>query len=84
MLILYSQVKKYGDYVSDFMNIEHKQFDQKTNIFSNIFSLIRENPIKYWEYLPMSVKPHYVKKVVIMGPESVGKSTMTKKLSKTF
>ena len=34
-----------------------------------------------WDYIPDVVKPYFVKKVIILGPESVGKSTMVKKLS---
>lgn len=42
---------------------------------------IRENPLKYWEFLPEKVKPYYVKKICIFWPESTWKSTLTKKLS---
>jgi HTH-type transcriptional regulator, transcriptional repressor of NAD biosynthesis genes len=45
---------------------------------------IRENPYQHWDYLPEVVRPCFVKKVCIFGPESTGKSTLTKKLAEHF
>ena len=45
---------------------------------------IRENPFKYWEYLPHVVKKFFNKKILITGVESVGKSTIVKLLAKHF
>lgn len=47
-------------------------------------SKIRENPLKYWDWLPAVVKPHYVKKVLITGGESTGKSTLAINLANYF
>lgn len=38
---------------------------------------IRKNPYEHWEWLPDIVKPYYVKKVLLIGGESAGKSTLT-------
>lgn len=45
---------------------------------------IRENPYKYFDYLPNCVKPYYTKKVCIVGTESTGKTTLTRNLAKYF
>ena len=45
---------------------------------------IRENPYKYFEYLPNVVKPFYTKKVCVVGTESCGKSTLVRNLAKVF
>ena len=45
---------------------------------------IRNAPLEHWEYLPEAVRPHYVKKVCVFGPESTGKSTLAKKLGVYF
>jgi HTH-type transcriptional regulator, transcriptional repressor of NAD biosynthesis genes len=46
---------------------------------------IREEGIfHHWSYLPDFVKPYFVKKVVIIGTESCGKSTLTKNLAKIY
>lgn len=76
--------EKYGDYVAKFMNIEHIQFDEKRLSTPISSTLIRENPIKYWDYLPESVKPYYTRKICICGTESTGKTTMTELLSKHY
>lgn len=45
---------------------------------------IRKNPYRHWEWLPNVVKPHYVKRVLLMGGESTGKSTLTINLANRF
>lgn len=47
-------------------------------------TLIRSNPYKYWEMLPLCVRPYYVKKVLLIGGESVGKSTMSINLANCY
>ena len=76
--------EKYGDYVSEFMGIEHMQYDQPRLNTPISSTLIREQPLKYWDFIPKSVRPYYTKKVCIVGTESTGKSTMTKLLSNFY
>lgn len=46
---------------------------------------IREEGVfQHWAFLPDLVKPYFVKKVVIVGTESCGKSTLTKNLAKIY
>lgn len=45
---------------------------------------IRENPLAHWDELPVAVRPYYVKKVLIIGSESTGKSTLTINLAHYF
>ena len=45
---------------------------------------IRKNPYAHWEWIPNVVKPYYVKKVLLMGGESTGKSTLTINLANRF
>ncbi len=45
---------------------------------------IRENPFRYWEYIPTEVKPFFVRTVAILGGESSGKSTLVNKLANIF
>lgn len=47
-------------------------------------SAIRENPMAHWDWLPNVVKPYYTKKVLLMGGESTGKSTLTINLANRF
>lgn len=45
---------------------------------------LRKNIYRHWEWLPNFVKPYYVKKVLIIGLESSGKSVMTVNLANYF
>ena len=45
---------------------------------------IRSNPFKYYEFLPNCVRRYYNKKVVIIGTESCGKSTLVRNLAKVY
>jgi NadR type nicotinamide-nucleotide adenylyltransferase len=45
---------------------------------------IREDPLGHWEFLPRCVRPHYVIRICVFGPESTGKSTLTRQLADHF
>lgn len=45
---------------------------------------IRENPYKHWDWIPNIVKTYYNKKVLLIGGESTGKSTLTINLANYF
>lgn len=47
-------------------------------------TVLRNNPYTYWHWLPQIVRPYYVKKVLLMGSESTGKSTLTINLAHHF
>ena len=76
--------EKYGDYVASFMGIQHIPFNVPRDIVPISASMVRGNLIKYWNYLPESVKPYFAIKVVILGTESTGKTTLTEKLAIEF
>ena len=45
---------------------------------------IRNNPFKYYEYIPNNVRSYYNKKIIIVGTESCGKSTLVRNLAKVY
>lgn len=45
---------------------------------------VRENPFAHWGEIPDVVKPYFVKRVCMFGPESTGKSTIARELGKMF
>lgn len=47
-------------------------------------SEIRENVYEHWDWMPQVVRSHYVKKVLIIGGESAGKSTLTINLANYY
>ena len=42
---------------------------------------IYNNPMKYWEYIPKVAQSYFCKKVLIIGGESTGKSTLIRNLA---
>ena len=45
---------------------------------------IREHPYKHWDYIAGAARPFFARKVLITGPESCGKTTLTRKLAKVY
>jgi HTH-type transcriptional repressor of NAD biosynthesis genes len=74
----------YGDFVATFMNIRHKAFDIERKIIPISATKIREDFYTNWNYLPDPVKKYYLKKIVILGTESTGKTTLTNNLANYF
>lgn len=66
------------------LGIETVLIDPKRTFMSISGGQIRENPFRYWEYIPTEVKPFFVRTVAILGGESSGKSTLVNKLANIF
>jgi NadR type nicotinamide-nucleotide adenylyltransferase len=45
---------------------------------------IRAAPLEHWEHIPACVRPYFVKRVCLSGPESTGKSTLARDLAAHF
>lgn len=76
--------EEYGNFVAAFMNIQHIAFDIPKKHFPVSATAVRNDVFTNWEYLPDSVKPDLSVKVVILGTECTGKTTLTEKLAKHF
>jgi HTH-type transcriptional repressor of NAD biosynthesis genes len=76
--------EEYGNFVAAFMNIQHMAFDIPKKIYPVSATAVRNDVFANWRYLPDSVKPDFAIKVVILGTESTGKTTLAEKLSKHF
>ena len=46
--------------------------------------MIRENPLRHWEMLEPCVRSHFVRRVVLIGAESTGKTTLAQQLAEGF
>jgi HTH-type transcriptional repressor of NAD biosynthesis genes len=83
-ITLFCSSEKYGDYVAEYMGITHLPFDPPRQEVPVSARLIREQPFRYWDYIPWPVRPYYVKKVCLYGAESTGKSTLAERLAQHF
>ena len=45
-------------------------------------TMIRQDPMQHWDLIPEPVRPYFVKRISVFGPESTGKSTLTQNLAK--
>jgi NadR type nicotinamide-nucleotide adenylyltransferase len=74
----------YGEDVARWLNIGHVLIDQERSSYPVSGTNIRTDALKYWEYIPKIVRPYFVKRIVLTGPESTGKTTMAKALAEYF
>lgn len=81
-LLITSEV--YGDYVASFMGIKHILFDILRKLFPISASAVRDDLWATWDFLPDSVKSYFAVKIVILGTESTGKTTLSESLTKYF
>lgn len=57
-------------------------FDRSTIPVSS--AAIRNNPFQYWDYIPKICRPYYTKKILLVGGESTGKSTLAANLALAY
>ena len=76
--------EEYGNYVASYMGIKHIAFDIHKQLFPVSATSVRNDLFANWKFLPDSVKPSFVIKIVVLGTESTGKTTLTERLAKYF
>lgn len=74
----------YGEDVARWLNIDHVLVDKERITFPVSGTTIREEALKHWEFIPEIVRPYFVKRIVLTGPESTGKTTMAQQLAAHF
>jgi HTH-type transcriptional repressor of NAD biosynthesis genes len=74
----------YGYLVADYMGIRHIPFNMNKDLYPVSATKVRTDLFNYWGYLPDPVKASLVTKVVVLGTESTGKTTLTGKLAAHF
>jgi len=45
---------------------------------------IRHQPYRHWDYIAGAARPFFARRVLLSGPESCGKTTLTRKLAKVY
>lgn len=76
--------EEYGEPYSKHLNIKHHLVDLERKTVPVSGTMVRENPFNNWWNIPHQVRPYFVKRIAIMGPESTGKSSLTKKLASFY
>lgn len=82
---IFSSELDYDDNYAKYLPlIDHVVVDAARTTVPISATNIREDLYRYWDYLPSLVRKDFTKKVVIIGTESTGKSTLVKNLAKYF
>lgn len=76
--------EQYGYEIAEKMNIMHYMVDIDRVKIPISATKIRSNPYEFWDFLLDNVKPYFVKRIAFLGPESVGKTTTSKKIAEHF
>lgn len=71
----------YGHRLASELGARFVPVDIKREVQSVSGTDIRANPLRHWQFLPPAVRPHFVKRVTLFGPESTGKTTLARALA---
>lgn len=76
--------EKYGESFAHFLKCDHVIVDEARKMVPVSGTLVREHPLRYWEYLAPCVRAYYAKRVCVVGAESTGTTTIAEALAKYF
>ena len=76
--------ENYGTKLADVLKMQFIPVDINRELVPTSGTEIRNNPLINWKYILPSARPYFTKRICIFGPESTGKSTLTKNLAKHF
>lgn len=74
----------YGPRFAEFMGCRHVMVDRSRSAVPVSGTVIRADPLSYLDFLEPCVRAHYVKRVVLIGAESTGKTTLAQMLAERF
>jgi NadR type nicotinamide-nucleotide adenylyltransferase len=74
----------YGDNYAALMGATHISVDAERRVVPISGTMIRQHPLQHLDYLEPCVRAHYVKRVVIIGAESTGTTTLSIALAEHY
>ncbi|MES2176793.1 MAG: AAA family ATPase [Gemmatimonadota bacterium] len=74
----------YGDELAARLGARHDCVDLARHTVPISGSAIREDPMATWDFLPRAARPWFARRVVLLGPESSGKTTLARTLAEEF
>ncbi|MFU8803202.1 MAG: AAA family ATPase, partial [Bradymonadaceae bacterium] len=74
----------YGQELADLLGAEFVPVDLQRELVPVSGTEIRNNPMGYWRYIPDVVRPHYIRRICLFGPESTGKTTLAARLARRY
>jgi HTH-type transcriptional regulator, transcriptional repressor of NAD biosynthesis genes len=74
----------YGDRLAAELGAEFVPVDVYRRAVPVSARAVRADPMAHWRFIPPVVRPYFLRRVRIVGPESTGKSTLTAELAARF
>ena len=74
----------YGAKLAEVLGARFVAVDPARAVVPVSGTAIRDAPLAHWHYLPRCVRPHFLKRVSVLGPESTGKTTLARSLADAF
>jgi HTH-type transcriptional repressor of NAD biosynthesis genes len=74
----------YGWKLAEVLGARFVPVDRARSVVPVSGTAIRRDPRAHWDYLPRCVRPYFLRRVCVFGPESTGKSTLARRLADHF
>ncbi|HEX3772662.1 MAG TPA: AAA family ATPase [Polyangiaceae bacterium] len=74
----------YGEKLAEVLGARFVAVDPARSIVPVSGSAVRAHPRRHWEHIPRCVRPYFVRRASIVGPESTGKTTLARRLAARF
>jgi HTH-type transcriptional regulator, transcriptional repressor of NAD biosynthesis genes len=74
----------YGWKLAELLGMQYIPVNHPRTLVPISATRLRSDPMQYWQYIPPVVRPYFVKRVCVYGPESTGKSTLAIDLARHF
>jgi NadR type nicotinamide-nucleotide adenylyltransferase len=74
----------YGDELARRLGARHVMIDRARGMVPVSGTAIRQDPMAHWKYIPAPVRPWFVRRIVITGSESTGKTMLAEILAERF
>ena len=76
--------EEYGRRLAAELAADFVCFDLARNLVPVSGTAVRESPLENWRYIPECVRPYFLKRICVFGPESTGKSMLARDLAAAF
>ncbi len=74
----------YGERLATELGAKWIPVDVARSVVRVSGTAIRNDPMANWRYIPRCVRPYFVRRVCVVGPESTGKTTLARTLAERF
>jgi HTH-type transcriptional regulator, transcriptional repressor of NAD biosynthesis genes len=74
----------YGFRLAEELGARYVPVDHARAVMAVSGTAVREDPMGTWNFIPPVVRPHFARRVCVIGPESTGKTTLAERLARHY